>query len=643
MPTAPRPRQGSPARALALSLAALAVPVVAGVAAPETADVWGDLPWILALVPALLLSSLRGWQVISVALALGMVALAALVTVGHVIDRDITSGPLVLFVIAPYIAIALGAGWFSDVTRQQRLTLDAQRSADERIRRFAEASFEAIVIHDKGTLLDANATFARLFGYEPVEIPGMHFMTLATEESRELLAAKMNEAAAGSFEAVGRRKDGSTFIAELRGGALSYDGGLVAVVTVRDITQRRRAEDALRRLERALETMQLGVTMTDLEGRITYVNPADATMHGYAVDELVGRPASIYALPVIRRPLSETHLRKLSSWQRESTNMRKDGGTFPVMLRSDVIESSDGQVVGVVTTCEDITERKATEEELKKASGSLRKSGADLLVFQEALIEAEKMESVGRLAAGVAHEVKNPLMTLLTGVKFLSMHLGSRDEKISGLLTDMADAVARADTVIKGLLDFAAPRKLDLTSNDLNAIVERSLDMMKHEIAKGQIAVVSELAPDIPPLLLDPFKLQQVLLNLVTNAVHATPPGGRITVRTFVHARAEVGVPADGNVGPRRTIDMPSVFLEVDDTGTGIALHAETKIFDPFFTTKPAGQGTGLGLSVSRQIVHMHGGELDIRNRSGGGVRATIVFKLFTEDRTNGQEAHPAG
>lgn len=228
MASAPRPHQSSPARALAISLAALAVPVVGWVVAPETADIWGDLPWILALVPALLLSSLRGWQTISVALALGMVAIAALVTVGHAIDRDVTSGPLILFVVAPYIAIALGAGWFSDVARQQRLTLHALQTTDERLRRFAEASSEAIVIHDRGKLLDANVAFTRLFGYELHEIPGMHVVTLAAEESRELLAAKMNQASTESFEGVGRRKDGSTFVAELHGGALSFDGSRVS-------------------------------------------------------------------------------------------------------------------------------------------------------------------------------------------------------------------------------------------------------------------------------------------------------------------------------------------------------------------------------------------------------------------------------
>lgn len=258
-----------------------------------------------------------------------------------------------------------------------------------------------------------------------------------------------------------------------------------------------------------------------------------------------------------------------------------------------------------------------------------------LTVAQKQMLQAEKLESVGRLAAGVAHEVKNPLMTLLTGVKYLSQHVPTHDENVALLLEDMRHAVKRADAVIKGLLDLSAPRELDMTAEDLNPIVEQSLLLVKHELDEAQIRIVKELGENLPVAMLDSFKVQQVLVNIFTNASHAMPDGGTLTVKTFLRP-AGAGSKGDGYVGRG-----DGVVAEVDDTGTGISEDKLKKVFDPFFTTKPTGKGTGLGLSVTRQIVGMHGGWIDIRNRDGGGVRATIMFQLHGEGNGGGEEAHP--
>jgi signal transduction histidine kinase len=175
----------------------------------------------------------------------------------------------------------------------------------------------------------------------------------------------------------------------------------------------------------------------------------------------------------------------------------------------------------------------------------------------------------------------------------------------------MHEAVKRADAVIMGLLDFSAPRELALAPADLNAVVQRSAGMVKHEMTKARLTLDLDLSADLPPLALDVFKLQQVLVNVLTNAAHATPPGGRITTRTC--RRDEVTI------------------IEVDDTGSGIPEEALGKLFDPFFTTKPSGKGTGLGLAVSRQIVEMHGASIDIGNRPEGGARVTIAFNVLKE------------
>jgi len=202
-------------------------------------------------------------------------------------------------------------------------------------------------------------------------------------------------------------------------------------------------------------------------------------------------------------------------------------------------------------------------------------------------------------------------MTLLTGVHYLMQHVPTTDEGVKTLLEDMHDAVKRADAVIMGLLDFSAPRELVLAPADLNTVVQRSAGMVKHEVTRARVTLDLALGTDLPPLALDVFKLQQVLVNVLTNAAHATPPGGRITARTYCRDSVTI--------------------LEVDDTGSGIPKEALGKLFDPFFTTKPAGKGTGLGLAVARQIVEMHGASIDIGNRPEGGARVTIAFTVLKE------------
>lgn len=270
----------------------------------------------------------------------------------------------------------------------------------------------------------------------------------------------------------------------------------------------------------------------------------------------------------------------------------------------------------------EVRQREEAERQLREAYVDLRKSHADLQLAQWKLLETEKLEAVGQLAAGVAHEVKNPLMTLLTGVRYLSRRRPPADPDVAVLLEDMAEAVHRANTVITGLLDFSAPRELTLAPADLNDLVEKSVIMVKHELDRAHVTLRRELDPHTPRLPLDAMKVQQVLVNLLTNAAHASPAGGAITVRTRLTDEVLVSGAGPGDFATGRRL----VVLEVDDTGSGIPEHQLGKLFDPFFTTKPAGKGTGLGLSVSRQIIDMHGATIDIRNRAEGGARATLIF-----------------
>jgi len=256
----------------------------------------------------------------------------------------------------------------------------------------------------------------------------------------------------------------------------------------------------------------------------------------------------------------------------------------------------------------------------------LRRSHEDLRDAQLQLIQTEKLESVGRLAAGVAHEVKNPLAIILAGVETLRQRLSDGDARIQAVLRDIEDAVTRADTVLRGLVDFSASKELAPSLEDVNAIIEKAALLVKHELDKAHVALTTALTDDVPLLKLDRTKIEQVLVNVFMNAIQAMPGGGSLAVRTSARTLGEAG----GEVGRRRTdrfrVGQTVVLIEVDDTGTGIPEAQLKKVFDPFFTTKPTGTGTGLGLTVCQKIIDLHGGLIDLANRPEGGTRVTVML-----------------
>jgi signal transduction histidine kinase len=266
-------------------------------------------------------------------------------------------------------------------------------------------------------------------------------------------------------------------------------------------------------------------------------------------------------------------------------------------------------------------QRRQAEEDLGHALSDVRNAHAELQRTQAQLIEAAKKESIARLATGVAHEVKNPLMTLSLGVDyFLNRKPENPDE--AQLAQDMKEAVHRASSVINVLLDYSRPRPLQRTSEDIHNIIENSFTLVRHQLNKQRVTVVREFDTTLPALLLDRTRIEQVFVNLFFNAMQAMPPGGTLAVRTL---------PSDLYVDDP---DAPAgVTVVVDDTGHGIMPENLGKLFEPFFTTKPPGQGTGLGLTITRKIMEMHGGSVILRNRNQGGARATLQFITKPKDQ----------
>jgi signal transduction histidine kinase len=267
-------------------------------------------------------------------------------------------------------------------------------------------------------------------------------------------------------------------------------------------------------------------------------------------------------------------------------------------------------IYGIITQLLSALQRSQAELEqrVEQRTASLVKANAELDAARMRFIEAEKLESIGRLAAGVAHEVKNPLMTIAMAAEYLAGTVPPTEPDSAAMIADLRDAVTRANRVISGMLEFSRPAALSLQPDNFHTAAERALGFLKHEITRKHLNVVRDWPEPAPRLLLDRNKMEQVLVNILLNAIQATPEGGTITLRTRVNASG--------------------FTAEIDDSGEGIAATHQAKLFEPFFTTKPVGQGTGLGLSVARQIIQLHGGTLRLANRPEGGARVTIQIPL---------------
>lgn len=301
------------------------------------------------------------------------------------------------------------------------------------------------------------------------------------------------------------------------------------------------------------------------------------------------------------------------------------------------LRNSRGEIIGTCGITKDITPLKLMEEtlaesnvELERTLAELKQTHEQLKAAQGQLIAAEKMQTAARLAAGVAHEVRNPLNILNAAIEFLSTDpVVTDDPTRQAVLSDMRDAIHRADSVICTLMDSAEAANLNLKEWNLNTLVEAALAARHDEFVEDGIDVKTELAGGLPLLKLDRKKMMPVLDGFLVNAIEAIGnKRGQLMIRT---SKKEL-TPADIEYQPGARSGQPHkpgdtvVLVEIEDTGRGIPPESLRDIFDPFFTTKQTGSGLGLGLTVCRKILELHNSSLEISNRAEGGVKVRIVF-----------------
>jgi PAS domain S-box-containing protein len=385
---------------------------------------------------------------------------------------------------------------------------------------------------------------------------------------------------------------------------------LLVMVQLRDITDRKKLERQLQSyreelelkvrertreieetkqyLENLLENANDVIYTLDTDQRFTYVN-SKVNVWGYRKDDLLGRP---YLSLLSRRHRGRRLKSTLDIGAKQVYEVEvvtRMGETRTVMVSVSPLQRVDGEILGVLGIARDMTETKKLEQQIRNS---------------------EKLASVGKLAAGVAHEINNPLGGILNCLYNLRKGTLSTTRQ-EEYWASMEDGVRRVQKIVRQLLDFSQQYEPEYTPTDINQVIDRVLVLTTHLFAPNRIVLETVLGHALPNLMVDRHMIEQVLMNLILNAVQSMKSGGVLTIRTCV---------VEG-----------ICRVEVSDTGTGIPPAVLPRIFDPFFTTKNEGEGTGLGLSVSLGIVERHGGRILVESEVGKGTTFTLCLPVLRE------------
>ena len=485
------------------------------------------------------------------------------------------------------------------------------------------------MLDPSGVVTSWNAGAERFKGYTAEEILGRHFSIFYTEEDRAsgLPATALRLAATeGRFEREGWRvrKDGARFWAHVVIDPIREPTGkLVGYAKItRDLTERRRAEEALKRSEQQFRLLVLGVTdyaifMLDPQGRVSSWNAGAQRIKGYSPDEIIGQHFSRFyseedkaeGLPA--RGLSTAE--REGRWETEGWRVRKDGSRFWAHVVIDALRSDQGELLGFAKITRDITERKEAEKALEQA--------------REALFQSQKMDAIGQLTGGVAHDFNNLLTVIVGGLDTVARSGSGETVRIHRALDMARHAAERAAGLTSRLLAFSRRQPLQPDPTDLNILVRNMTDLLHRSLGE-QVEIEGVLSPRLWMVEVDQNQLETAILNLAVNARDAMPEGGKLTIETANTYLDDRYAETDAEVVPGQY-----VLLSVSDTGSGIPQDVLQRVFEPFFTTKAPGRGTGLGLSMVYGFVKQSGGHVTIYSELGRGTSVKLYLPRFHGDQ----------
>jgi two-component system, cell cycle sensor histidine kinase and response regulator CckA len=499
----------------------------------------------------------------------------------------------------------------------------------EELRRLATVvsdSNDAVIMHDlDGKILAWNRGAKETYGYTEDEALGKNVREIVAEADREAAVNLIQKIKKGdivkSFELRRVTKDGRILDVWLTTTLLTDEKGKpVAIATTeRDITERKQAEEMLKNSEEnyrnIFENAIEGIFQSTPDGRYISINPAFAGIAGFGSPQdminITDNIQKLYVHSEDRTKLIELFNDRDFVNNHEVAIRRKDGAIIWISMNVRAVKDESGNITLLEGTITDITERKEAEDELQKKNLELAAAYEELRNKQNMVIQQEKMASIGMLAAGITHELKNPLSIVMQGVDYLQT-TGMDDAVMIEVIERMNKALLRADIIVKGLLSYSRQNPLSLTKQDILVLIDESLVLIEHELRKKNLQVVRQYAPDLPQVAVDGNQIKQVFVNVLLNGSDAMSPKGTFTI-SVRQTENEAGKNA--------------LQISFKDTGHGIPADKIKNIFDPFYTTKVVGN-TGLGLYISKGIIERHGGVIYAESEIGQGANMIIELPI---------------
>jgi PAS domain S-box-containing protein len=398
--------------------------------------------------------------------------------------------------------------------------------------------------------------------------------------------------------------------------SVALDNAQLHDAVQRELSERQKAEESLRKLSVAVEQSPASIIITDTHGDIEYVNPRFSELTGYSAAEAMGRNTRMFKSgntgPAEYRRLWETILAG-REWRGEFHNCKKNGDPYWEQSLIAPIRDESGQITHFIAINEDVTEHKRLESELQ---------------------HSQKMEAIGQLAGGIAHDFNNILTAVIGYASIMQIKLPKDDPLMNGVEQILATA-ERGSSLTKGLLAFSRKQHTSTRRINLNEIAER-VQKLLHRLISEDIRLTIRLYGEELPVMVDSVQIEQVLMSLAANARDAMPEGGEIVIRSELVVRENRFADMNG-------FDQPGRFalLTVSDTGQGMDEETISHVFEPFFTTKEAGKGTGLGLSIAYGIIRKHNGFIFCNSNKGAGTTFSIYLPWCGAEAGDNGQAPP--
>ena len=501
---------------------------------------------------------------------------------------------------------------------------EALRISESSYRAIFEASEDAIVIHDwdTGAIVDVNPKACATYGYTPEEMKRLTAGDLSSNMSPftpEEVASQIEQAKSGEpvhFEWHRRNRDGSLHWDDVVLKQAVIAGKRRIVAFTREITARKRAEQALRASEeqyrQIFNASMDGMVLRDADYRVVDANPAALAMSGYTREEVVGTDRALLQAADLTLSI-RSRLHNVLAGERlrfEGEAIGKDGRRIDIEFRGMPVQYRGRP--HLLTISHDLTERRRAEAERVQLEAQLR--------------QAQKMEAIGHLTGGIAHDFNNLLTTILGYVVLADERVSDGgDARLGRYLEQARLSCERARDLIQQMLTFSRGQRGEPRPLALPPLVKESIKLFGSSLP-STIEIETDLAREVPAVMLDPVHVDQVLLNLCLNARDAMNSVG--TIRVGVRA-------ATGNHGVctacRNAVEGDRVELSIEDDGPGIAEGILDRMFEPFFTTKEAGKGSGMGLAMVHGIVHEHGGHVVVETAPGKGARFRVLFEALPQ------------